>query len=298
MIGTIILLVFIWFIWRSFFRKTAAPNHRKEAVLLTPQRSVTVEVLGAHVDDRVTQLRDTRLQRDQAAQEAYRARLEDIVERRRLSFLTNLWYMLVGIPPAPTPEPASQEESIWKAGSEGEAQARDALSACLPDGSLLFMGYRNRKGEIDLLAVTPDVVLVVETKTMNGAVRVAGDSWVRDKYDKYGNCVEVDLPVRDRGGRSPSAQLNAPANDLEQFIQKRGYPECEVRRAIILTHPRARIEAVTAPTVDIICRADQLAERLRGLKPSMANGLPVEAIAGLIRKDHAFHAAPPKRGVA
>ena len=178
---------------------------------------------------------------------------------------------------------------------EGEAVAGAALRACLPDLSLLFSGYRNKKGEIDFICVTEKYILAVEIKNLNGTIKVSGDRWTRDKYDKYGNRVEVDLPIRDRGGRSPSSQLNEPADFLEHFMRSRGHETLKIRRVVVLTHPNARLESVNGMTIDGVCRVGELARLLKTLAPSMENGVPVETVGRLVRKDHAFHSAPPPR---
>ena len=80
-------------------------------------------------------------------------------------------------------------------------------------------------------------------------MHVDGDRWQADKYANYGNLVE-QRPIADAKGRSPSAQLNEPAGDLERFLRERGRP-VTVQRVVILAHRRSRIGTVRNLTVRV-----------------------------------------------
>ena len=86
-------------------------------------------------------------------------------------------------------------------------------------------------------------------KNLNATVHVDGDRWRADKYDNYGNLVE-QRPIADAKGRSPSAQLNEPADDLERFLRERGHP-VTVQRVVILAHRRSRIGTARNLTVRV-----------------------------------------------
>ena len=86
-------------------------------------------------------------------------------------------------------------------------------------------------------------------KNLNATVYVDGDRWRADKYDNYGNLVE-QRPIADRTGRSPSVQLNEPADDLERFLRTSGQP-VPVERVVVLAHRRSKLGAVRHPTVRV-----------------------------------------------
>ncbi|HEY6311701.1 MAG TPA: nuclease-related domain-containing protein [Streptosporangiaceae bacterium] len=132
----------------------------------------------------------------------------------------------------------SAEEEVLEAGIEGEQQVVTQLGRVLGDDWTLLRGYRNRRGEIDHLLLGPRGVLAIESKHRNATVHCDGDTWWFDKYDRFGNHVGRDT-ITDRGGRSPSQQLNEPATDLEAFLASRGHP-VPVQRMVLLTHPRSR----------------------------------------------------------
>ena len=113
------------------------------------------------------------------------------------------------------------EEKIM-AGIAGEQLVATELGAA-DDSWTLLRGYRNRRGEIDHLLLGPRGLFAIEVKNLNATVHVDGDRWRADKYDRYGNLVEQRVIV-DRMGRSPSVQLNEPADDLERFLAGRGRP--------------------------------------------------------------------------
>ena len=114
--------------------------------------------------------------------------------------------------------PTDLEEKIM-AGIAGEQLVATELGRALDDDWTLLRGYRNRRGEIDQLLLGPRGLFAIEVKNLNATVHVDGDRWRADKYDNYGNLVE-QRPIADRMGRSPSVQLNEPADDLERFLAR------------------------------------------------------------------------------
>jgi hypothetical protein len=194
-------------------------------------------------------------------------------------------------PPVPAaghaPYGRSDLEEKIKAGIAGEQLVATELGRRLDDTWTLLRGYRNRRGEIDHLLLGPRGLLAIEVKNLNATVHVDGDRWRADKYDRYGNLVEQRV-IADRMGRSPSVQLNEPADELERFLAGRGHP-AQVQRAVILTHARSRLGPVRNPTV----RAGTSAGYALDLVEASASRLDREqraAIADLIQRDHAFHA--------
>jgi hypothetical protein len=108
------------------------------------------------------------------------------------------------------------------------------LGRALNDDWTLLRGYRNNRGEIDHILLGPRGVFAIEVKHRNATVQVNGDDWQFDKYDRYGNLVERGR-IADRGGRSPSRQLNEPVAELERFLRSRREP-VTIGRIVMLTH--------------------------------------------------------------
>ena len=124
---------------------------------------------------------------------------------------------------------------------------------------------------------------------MDTTVHVDGDSWWCDKYDRYGNLVEEGLPFTDRSGRSPSREVNEPADDLERFLQNRRQP-VSVRRAVILVHQRSELGTIRNLTVDVATSMDWVIDAVRQSKPGLEAGRLAE-LERLITQDHRYHQA-------
>jgi hypothetical protein len=183
--------------------------------------------------------------RDQArAQRRWRAWLSGILAVRRER-------RHAPAPPAAARQPGqvSGQEASLAAGVEGERLAAAGLGRALTDEWTLLRGYRNRRGEIDLLLLGPRGLFAIEVKHYNATVSCDGDRWWADRYDNYGNFRERE-PMADHGGRSPSVQLSQPADLLEDFLRSRGH-QVTIQRAVLLTHPRARVGNCTGPTVRV-----------------------------------------------
>ena len=198
--------------------------------------------------------------------------------------------------PAPSTNDNDAEEKI-RAGMAGEQQVAAELSRALADDWTLLRGYRNRRGEIDHLLLGPQGLFAIEVKNINATVHIDGDRWRADKYDNYGNLVE-QRPITDRGGRSPSQQLNEPADELERFLRERGQ-RVTVQRVVLLTHRRSRLGPTKSqtknPTVNV---GTSTAHLLTLVHAEPTERQPAERqlterqraeIARLIRRDHDFH---------
>ena len=202
--------------------------------------------------------------------------------------------------PRVIPDWPSGQEEILMAGRAGEQRVASDLGRVLDDAWVLFRGYRNRGGEIDHLLVGPRGIFAMEGKHRNATVHVDGDHWRYDKYDRYGNLV-AQGEIADRGGRSPSVQVNQPADELEKFLRSRGQ-NVTVRRVVVLTHDRSRLGTCRNPTVFVTNSTDQVLAMVRESPAQLASGKATE-IERLIRQDHVFHEArahaagrkPPRR---
>ena len=229
----------------------------------------------------------------------YRARVQTVRVRRdraragrrwwtwlRLSL--GVWREKRGIPPPPVPaagHPTDLEEKIM-AGIAGEQLVATELGRALDDDWTLLRGYRNRRGEIDQLLLGPRGLFAIEVKNLNATVHVDGDRWRADKYDNYGNLVE-QRPIADRMGRSPSVQLNEPADDLERFLAERGQPT-GIQRVVVLAHRRSALGRISNPTVLALASPGDLLPLIGNSASRLDHGQRA-AIAALIRRDHEFH---------
>jgi hypothetical protein len=221
-----------------------------------------------------------------------RARDRARAERRWLAWLRGVLAvrrMQRNAPPSPAPVsvPSDQEEAL-AAGARGEQAAAADLAGALGDEWALLRGYRNRRGEIDHLLLGPRGLLAIEVKNRNGVVSCSGDRWYIVRYDKYGNRVSAPEALADRGDRSPSEQLNQPADELAGFLGSRGH-RVSIERVVWFTHPRARLGNCTGPTVGIAFSVHQVLSRI-SRSPAVLGGSERAEIEKLIVRDHQFHA--------
>jgi len=247
---------------------------------------------------------ETKKLRHSVLMEKRQAKAGALRESSRLAFAERRWFAgvfsllsrfthaLTPGPSTPKLEAPDRDETVWNAGSEGERRVAETFGAALSDEWVLISGYRNPGGEVDQLLVGPSGLLAVEIKFINGRVFCDKESWWRDKYDKYGNLVERSVPIADRRGRSPSAQVNAAADRLQSFLNKRSSLR-RVHRAVILSHDASELGDLRDPTVDLVTTIGQLSKlTLSSVLETDCSDLDVGRVVGLIERDHAFHARP------
>jgi Nuclease-related domain len=240
---------------------------------------------------------DRELAKHQARLARARARCDEARARHRLWAWIRaslaVWAERRKVPHQPVLDrgPSGQEESI-AAGRAGEQLVATELDAVLGDEWTLFRGYRNARGEIDHLLLGPRGVFAVEVKFHNATVYINGDDWQFDKFDRWGNRVEHGR-IEDRTGRSPSVQLNEPAEELEKFLGSRGQP-VRVTRIVILNHQRSRIGGQRNATVQVATSAQHIVDLVRRSRFELNHGRLTQ-IAALIERDHRFHEARRRR---
>lgn len=212
-----------------------------------------------------------------------------------ISFIPRMFNAMSSGPTAPVKAEAGRDEIVWNAGGDGEQRVLEALSAQLGDEWVAISGYKNPSGEIDVLLVCPDGVLAIEIKYVNGRVYCEEDRWWRDKSDKYGNVVERNLPIADKKGRGPSAQVNASASRLQRFLAERT-PVTTVLRSVVLSHPQSTIGELRLQTVDEIATLDSFNPR-SVFKRTVGTGhqLLVDDLVRIITQDHRYHASRGQR---
>ena len=189
--------------------------------------------------------------------------------------------------PAAVTAPPDDEQKL-AAGVAGEQQAAREFGRVLGDDWVLIRGYCNKRGEIDHLLLGPPGLIAVESKHLNATVYCDGDDWRFEKFDRFGNLVERGS-ISDRGGRSPSVQLNEPADMLQEFLSTRA-GQVPMLRVVLLTHPNARCGRRRKPTVHIATSAAILADQLNDMPPVLSASRRAR-LEELIARDHRYHEA-------
>jgi hypothetical protein len=187
----------------------------------------------------------------------------------------------------------SNDESRIAAGIEGEQLVVDQLATELGDEWVLFRGYKNRRGEIDHLLLGPQGLIAIEGKHHSKTVSCRGDEWWYDRYDRAGIHRERDW-LTDGRGRSPSRQVNEPADALQNFLRSRGHAVA-IQRVVLLTHPRSTWGHIDAPTVHLASSTSELLARLIRPLPASTDRQALCELEQLILRDHRYHAKPRKR---
>jgi hypothetical protein len=177
-------------------------------------------------------------------------------------------------------------EEILKAGVAGELRIARELGQQLNDDWTLFHGYHNARGEIDHLLIGPKGLWAIEVKNINATVRIDRDIWLADKYDRYGNAVDHYV-IADRRGRSPSMQLNQPADALTSFLRHRGQ-QVEVNRVVIMVHPKSQLGQHADVTVHVAVGTRDLLKLISGSPVTVEREQSVQ-LKSLIEQDHKFH---------
>ncbi len=226
-----------------------------------------------------------------------RAALSDAFRSRRwlsaaIGLLALIASWLTSAPRRPASIEAGRDEAVWGSGEAGEKRVHAHLHDRLGDDWTALAGYCNGKGEIDLVLVGPPGLVAIEIKTINGVVHCANDEWCRDKYDRYGNLVQSQVPIRDRSGRSPSRQLREPVVALGTWLGRQSLPtQIPIATAVVLAHESSRVGRLTEPGVTFVgltAELDVPALLPRAHGDSMP-AINVAAVAELIRRDHDFH---------
>ena len=246
--------------------------------------------LSNHPDKMLQDIRQERYAAQERARAEYEyalarhyARVQEARDRRDQARAQHRWWVwlrsIIAVrgegatrpsPPVLVSGPTDQQEII-KAGMAGEQMVADELGWFLNDDWVLFSGYSNNRGEIDHVLLGPGGLFAIEVKHRNAVLYIDGDDWQFEKYDRYANLVEEGR-ITDRRGRSPSMQLNQPADELEKFLRSRHQP-VPIDRMVILTHPRSEFGNYQNLTVNVAIGMDyvpQLDRRFADFTPGRA----------------------------
>jgi len=173
------------------------------------------------------------------------------------------------------------------AGQHGEEGMLEALRRELTDEWVCFAGYRNGKGETDLLVVGPNGVWTIEVKYRGVTLHTDGEQWTFEKFDRYGNLVDSGHAA-DQTGRSWGRQASDPAEALRSWFERNNYHP-SVRSAVVIIHDRAELGQIQQPGVDFLTtRPSELIGAITKGKASI-NHSDQAAMEALVRRDHRFH---------
>ena len=193
-----------------------------------------------------------------------------------------------------TQPPGLQPRGDGSGGNPDRGRARRAtvaneLGRALGDDWVLLRGYKNSSGEIDHLLLGPGGLFAMEVKHRNATVYVDGDEWRFEKYDRFGNLVEEGR-ITDRGGRSPSRQVNDSADTLQRFLT----PGPAAGRHSAHRHPDPSPVRTRQPP-----QPHRLGGHLRGFGPRPGCGTGADAAASPDRRaSTADRTGPPLPPVA
>jgi hypothetical protein len=190
-------------------------------------------------------------------------------------------------PNQPSMRQADTEEIVWNAGSHGEAIVAQTLGAALGDDWFLLKGYCNSAGEIDQILVGPSGIVALEVKYVTGVIHCDGNRWWRDRYDQWGNIVATAEALQDRRGRSPSDQVNAVANRLQEFLRKRSTVS-RVYRVVIFSHENAQLGELRAIAFNRALTLPHL-QVANLFPPTPQQTIDPRAVAALVQQDYEFH---------
>lgn len=251
------------------------------------RQKAVVEQLARHAAD-VNRVRSANLLRSNAPTVAWR---EGRYGSAIAALLRRLLTSPIPIPRAPVAPDPTREMAILATGQAGERAVHAALATMLDETWTAITGYKNPRGEVDLIVVGPSGILALEIKALNGYVSCDGDSWWRDRCDRFGNVVETRLPIEDGRGRSPSSQVNEPIDMLQAQLSRRAI-RVPIQRGVVLAHGLSRLGRVSNPSVHFVGLVSDLRRHvLADIVPTPNLGRPfVPRVVEVICADHHFHA--------
>lgn len=172
----------------------------------------------------------------------------------------------------------ARAEDLRSASSEVLGAARKAggkrvvsdLTGELGDDWVLVRGYHNSSGQIGQLLLSAHGVVALTSLHLHATVRCHGDKWSAGRFDEDKRPLG-ESSLDDRAGRSPGTQLNQAADVLEKFLRSSG-AEVSVLRAVLLNHPRSRLEDRRQATVEIFSSHFDLCTWMRKLPKVLDRG--------------------------
>lgn len=180
-------------------------------------------------------------------------------------------------------------------GADGEQVLPAFLARTLSDRWTLNNGCFNNKGEIDHLLAGPNGIWAIEVKTNKVQLEVYGDDWRWHRVDKRGNRFKSGAAANG-SGRTWGRQVAEPARALAKQLRRRGQ-DVEVRTAVVLVDPLAKVKDAVRPGVDLVTAdLDELKRAIIGGKPVL-DDQQLFAIDKLIVEHHQYHEKRQDRSV-
>src|SRR5215469_795118 len=105
-------------------------------------------------------------------------------------------------------------------------------------------------------------------------------------FDSWGNKVEQGR-ITDATGRSPSVQLNEPADELPRFLHSRRQP-VSITRVVLLNHARSKVGRYQHLTVHLATSSDYIIDLVNASAVQFQDWR-ITQLEHLIEKDHRFH---------
>ena len=173
------------------------------------------------------------------------------------------------------------------AGVRGEVKLVAGL-ASLSDEWVALRGYRNRRGETDVVLIGPLGIWAIEVKNYgNARVHIDGEQWSYDRLDDEGE-IRQTYPAVDGSGRSWARQVIDVADDLTAWLSRNGH-RVSIGTAVMLVNDGAQLGRCRDPEVDFIGTdprrlLEVVAERSTPIDPG-----DCKSIVELIRRDHRHH---------
>jgi hypothetical protein len=190
-----------------------------------------------------------------------------------------------GEPLEPTKEEPDEQDAIWEAGMRGEDRVVDALAGLLDDSWICLRGFNCTRGEIDLILVGPGGIVAVEIKSIKGRITCSQECWTRDVFDNYGNCVQREVPIRDKSGRTPAQQIRESAAFLSERLGRRNNA-VPIRTVVLFSNPKAVLRSVDTSTVDEVVLLEDWDPTGGDGGTRLLSDTEVEAIAAKIQTHH------------
>jgi len=219
-------------------------------------------------ESEMAQFRELDIKRQADAAEL-RRQYDDAWTAGRYLFAVVLWFRILFAPgpespPLPKMAAVTAAERILESGDAGQRAVIEQLASRLDDRWIALSGYFNRRGEVDIVLIGPGGIGCIEVKTLNAEVTVDGDVWSRQFRGRHGQAIGTPGLVLDKGGRSPSRQLNEPAEHLRLWLQRHGVA-MQLQRWVVLAHANSRVGQVRNLMVDAVMRTEELdVDRLMG----------------------------------
>ena len=170
---------------------------------------------------------------------------------------------------------------ILSAGVKGEKKALEFLKRDLPDRFCCITNaqiyYEKRHNELDLIAVGPTGVFIIEVKNVSGKISGAysGNVWTQEKGKNT------------KDMRNPIQQVRTHVDILQRYLKAKGH-RIWVRGAVLMVNPKAHayISGIPHDGIPVFSVSDggreKLVQYLIDTFPSVLSEKEIEEVASII----------------